>query len=145
MNTIRSIMLLCTMVFVVGFARADEPLSDEAVKTKIVDFVTLPSRLCGKATMDFRAELRARKLTNREWFDGDTNRLARLIAELAQTNDVELSSMMINGKNVPVLYDETESNLQKDLSHGWPVVQYTPTSSGRTVLHCASPWVLLIQ
>ena len=96
MNTIRSIMLLCTMVFVVGFARADEPLSDEAVKTKIVDFVTLPSRLCGKATMDFRAELRARKLTNREWFDGDTNRLARLIAELAQTNDVELSSMMIN-------------------------------------------------
>ncbi len=95
MNTGRSIMLLFTMVFAVGLVRADEPLSDEAVKTKIVDFIMLPSRLCGKATMDFRDELRARKLTNCEWFDGDTNRLARLIAELSQTNDVEFSSMMI--------------------------------------------------
>ena len=96
MKTKRSVILLCAMALVAAFARADEPLSDEAVKGEIVGFVTSPSSLCGKATMDFRNELRERKLTNRSWFDGDTNRLARLIAELAQTNDVELSSMMIN-------------------------------------------------
>lgn len=96
MNTRRSVILFCATVLAVGSVRSDEPFPDEAVKAKIVDFVTLPSRLCGKATMDFRNELRERKLTNRAWFDGDTNRLARLIAELAQTNDVELSSMMIN-------------------------------------------------
>lgn len=85
------------MALAAPIAKAEgEPLSDEAEKEKIVGFVTLPGRLCGKATMDFRKELRERKLTNRAWFDGDTNRLARLIMELAQTNDVELSSLMIS-------------------------------------------------
>ncbi len=37
---------------------------------------TLPSRLCGRATLDFRDELKSRKITNRSWFDGDINRLA---------------------------------------------------------------------
>ena len=85
------------MALAAPIAKAEgEPLSDEAEKEKIIGFVTLPGRLCGKATMDFRKELRERKLTNRAWFDGDTNRLARLIMELAQTNDVELSSLMIS-------------------------------------------------
>ena len=96
MNTGRSITLQCAMVLAASLAMAGETLPDEAVKREIVRFVTLPGSLCGKAIIDFRNELRERKLTNRAWFDGDTNRLARLIADLAQTNDVELSSMMIN-------------------------------------------------
>ena len=66
-----------------AFADGAEPLSDDAMKEKIVSFVTLPSRLCGRATLDFRDELKSRKITNRSWFDGNTNRLARLICELA--------------------------------------------------------------
>ena len=71
------------------------PLSDDAMKEKIFSFVTLPSRLCGRATLDFWDELKSRKITNRSWFDGDTNRLARLICELAQTNDSRIATMMI--------------------------------------------------
>ena len=70
------------------------PLSDDAMKEKIFSFVTLPSRLCGRATLDFWDELKSRKITNRSWFDGDTNRLARLICELAQTNDSKIATMM---------------------------------------------------
>ena len=78
-----------------AFADGAVPLSDDAMKEKIVSFVTLPSRLCGRATLDFRDELKSRKITNRSWFDGDTNRLARLICELAQTNDSRIATMMI--------------------------------------------------
>ena len=95
MKTTRIMLVSCAAVVAAVFAMASEPLSDDAMKKKIVDFVTLPGRLCGHALVDFRDEFRGRKLTNRNWFDGDTNRLARLIAELAQTNDVSLSSQMI--------------------------------------------------
>ena len=78
-----------------AFADGALPLSDDAMKEKIVSFVTLPSRLCGRATLDFRDELKSRKITNRSWFDGDTNRLARLICELAQTNNTNVAEMMI--------------------------------------------------
>ena len=78
-----------------AFADGAVPLSDDAMKEKIVSFVTLPSRLCGRATLDFRDELKSWKLTNRSWFDGDTNRLARLICELAQTNDNRIARTMI--------------------------------------------------
>lgn len=89
------IVVTCAAVCAVAIARADEPMSDDAVKEKIIRFVTLPSRMCGHPLVDFREEFRSRKLTNREWFDGDTNRLARLIAEIAETNDVDLASQMI--------------------------------------------------
>ena len=95
MKMMELMLLACASAVVVASARADEPLSDDAMKERIVQFVTLPSRMCGRALADFREEFRNRKLTNRSWFDGDTNRLARLIAELAQTNDVELSSQMV--------------------------------------------------
>ena len=95
MKKMELMMLVGAVAVVVASARADEPLSDAALKENIVRFVTLPSRMCGRALADFREEFRNRKLTNRSWFDGDTNRLARLIAELAQTNDVELSSQMV--------------------------------------------------
>lgn len=71
-------------------------LSDDEIKRNIADFLTLPSRLCGRAIADFRSELRGRRLTNRAWFDGDTNRLASLIVELAQTNDAKVASIMVN-------------------------------------------------
>ena len=80
----------------VAFADGAETLSDDAMKEKIVSFVTWPSRLCGRATADFWNEIKSRKLTNCSWFAGDTNRLARLICELAQTNDTKISSMMID-------------------------------------------------
>ena len=95
MKMMEFVRLACASAVAAAFARADEPLSDAALKENIVRFVTLPGRMCGHALVDFREEFRNRKLTNRSWFDGDTNRLARLIAELAQTNDVELSSQMI--------------------------------------------------
>ena len=95
MKKMELMMLVGAVAVAAAFARADEPLSDAALKENIVWFVTLPSRMCGHALVDFREEFRNRKLTNRAWFDGDTNRLARLIAELAQTNDVELSSQMV--------------------------------------------------
>ena len=77
-------------------ARGDGALTDDEVKARIVKFVRMPSLLCGHAAVDFRNELRTRKLTNRPWFDGDTNRLARLICELAQTNNAEIAEMMID-------------------------------------------------
>ncbi len=80
----------------VAFVDGAETLSDDATKEKIASFVTWPSRLCGRATVDFWNEIKSRKLTNCSWFDGDTNRLARLICELAQTNSTEISSMMID-------------------------------------------------
>ena len=80
----------------VAFADGAEPLSDDVMKEKIVSFITWPSRLCGRATVDFWNEMKSRKLTNCSWFDGDTNRLARLICELVQTNDTKISSMMID-------------------------------------------------
>ena len=79
-----------------GVALSDGALSDAEEKEKILNFVMLPSRLCGRATIDFRRELSERKLTNRAWFDGDTNRLARLICELAQTNNADVASMMVD-------------------------------------------------
>ena len=95
MKKMELMMLVGAVAVAAAFARAGEPLSDDAMKERIVQFVTLPGRMCGRALVDFREEFRNRKLTNRTWFDGDTNRLARLIAELAQTNDVELSSQMV--------------------------------------------------
>ena len=96
MKMMEFVLLACASAVVVASARrADEPLSDDAMKERIVQFVTLPSRMCGRALAVFREEFPNHKLTNRAWFDGDTNRLARLIAELAQTNDVELSSQMV--------------------------------------------------
>ena len=95
----------------VAFADGAETLSDDATKEKIASFVTWPSRLCGRATVDFWNEIKSRKLTNCSWFDGDTNRLARLICELAQTNSTEISSMMIDelgkygtSEQLPFLY-----------------------------------------
>ena len=92
-------------------ALSDGALSDAEEKEKILNFVMLPSRLCGRATIDFRGELSERKLTNRAWFDGDTNRLARLICELAQTNNADMASMMIDelekygtAEQLPFLY-----------------------------------------
>ena len=78
----------------IAFADGAETLSDDATKEKIVSFVTWPSRLCGRATVDFWNEIKSRKLTNCSWFDGDTNRLARLICELAQTNDTRTAMTM---------------------------------------------------
>ena len=78
----------------VAFADGAETLSDDATKEKIASFVTWPSRLCGRATVDFWNEIKSRKLTNCSWFDGDTNRLARLICELAQTNDARTAMTM---------------------------------------------------
>ena len=82
-------------IFALAAAQGDEVLTDDEVKARIVKFVRMPGMLCGRATVDFRKELRTRKLTNRPWFDGDTNRLARLICELAQTNDVKVAGMMV--------------------------------------------------
>ena len=86
--------MLGAAAYAVAFADGTVPLSDDAMKEKIFSFVTLPSRLCGRATLDFWDELKSRKITNRSWFDGDTNRLARLICELAQTNDSKIATMM---------------------------------------------------
>ena len=101
-----------------GAALSDGALSDAEEKEKILNFVMLPSRLCGRATIDFRRELSERKLTNRAWFDGDTNRLARLICELAQTNNADVASMMVDSlgeygtpAQLPFLYScATNSN-----------------------------------
>ncbi len=95
MNGTKRMVAIVATAFASSLLMGDGALSDEETKRKIADFVTLPSRLCGRALVDFRSELRGRKLTNRSWFDGDTNRLARLIMELAQTNDMKVASMMI--------------------------------------------------
>ncbi len=96
MNGTKRMVAIVATAFASSLLMGDGALSDEETKRKIADFVTLPSRLCGRALVDFRSELRGRKLTNRPWFDGDTNRLARLIVELAQTNDMKVASMMID-------------------------------------------------
>ena len=96
MKSIKATLLVFGVAFAGVSLQGDGNLTDDEEKVKIVDFVTLPSRLCGHALIDFRSEFRERKLTNRAWFDGDTNRLARLICELAQTNSTEISSMMID-------------------------------------------------
>ena len=83
-------------IYALAATRGTEVLTDDEVKERIVKFVRLPSLLCGHAAVDFRNELRTRKLTNRPWFDGDTNRLARLICELAQTNNAEIAEMMVD-------------------------------------------------
>ena len=87
--------LAVAMAMAAVFADGEMPLSDDDMKAEIVSFLSLPSRLCGRATIDFRNELKSRKLTNRPWFDGDTNRLARLICELAQTNDNRAARTML--------------------------------------------------
>ena len=87
--------LAVAMAMAAVFADGGVPLSDDDMKAEIVSFLSLPSRLCGRATIDFRNELKSRKLTNRPWFGGDTNRLARLICELAQTNDNRAARTMI--------------------------------------------------
>ena len=87
--------LAVAMAMAAVFADGGVPLSDDDMKAEIVSFLSLPSRLCGRATIDFRNELKSRKLTNRPWFDGDTNRLARLICELAQTNDNRAARTML--------------------------------------------------
>ena len=89
-------LTIIAIVYAVAAVRGDGVLTDDEEKEKIVKFVMLPSRLCGHAAVDFRHELTSRKLTNRAWFDGDTNRLARLLCELAQTNNAEIASMMID-------------------------------------------------
>ena len=95
MNAGKMALSVLAGIFALAAARGDGALTDDEVKERIVKFVTLPGMLCGRATVDFRKELRTRKLTNRPWFDGDTNRLARLICELAQTNDVKVAGMMV--------------------------------------------------
>ena len=42
----------------VAFADGAETLSDDATKEKIASFVTWPSRLCGRATVDFWNEIK---------------------------------------------------------------------------------------
>ena len=96
MNGTKRMLTIVATVFASCLLMGDGALSDEETKRRIADFVILPSRLCGHALGDFRGEFRRRKLTNRPWFDGDTNRLARLIVELAQTNDMKVASMMID-------------------------------------------------
>ncbi len=96
MNGTKRMLAMAATVFASCLLMGDGALSDEETKRRIADFVTLPSRLCGRAHVDFMREFRERKLTNRSWFDGDTNRLARLIAELAMTNDMRVSSMMVD-------------------------------------------------
>ncbi len=96
MNGTKRMLAIAATVFASCLLMGDGALSDEETKRRIADFVTLPSRLCGRAHVDFMREFRERKLTNRSWFDGDTNRLARLIAELAMTNDMRVSSMMVD-------------------------------------------------
>ena len=96
MNGTKLMLTIVANVFASCLLMGDGALSDEETKRRIADFVTLPSRLCGRAHVDFEREFRERKLTNRSWFDGNTNRLARLIAELAMTNDMRFSSMMVD-------------------------------------------------
>ncbi len=96
MNGTKQIVAIAATAFASCLLMGNGALSDEETKRRIADFVILPSRLCGHALGDFRDEFRRRKLTNRVWFDGDTNRLARLIVELAQTNDMKVASMMID-------------------------------------------------
>lgn len=88
--------ILAIIATATAAAARGDALTDGEMKEKILDFVTLPGRLCGRASMDFRRELATRRLTNRAWFDGDTNRLARLLCELAQTNNSRIASLMIN-------------------------------------------------
>ena len=68
---------LSIAVAVVLFCRADT-CTDEELRHDVLEFLT--TRCCG------RVEAR-RVLTNEIRFDGDTNRLARILAECAQTND----------------------------------------------------------
>ena len=95
MKKMRYVLTALAMAFAAA-ALSDGVLTDAEEKEKILRFVMLPSQLCGRAAVDFRRELSERKLTNRAWFDGDTNRLARLICELAQTNNADVASMMID-------------------------------------------------
>jgi hypothetical protein len=68
---------LSIAVAVVLFCHADT-CTDEELRHDVLEFLT--TRCCG------RVEAR-RVLTNEIRFDGDTNRLARILAECAQTND----------------------------------------------------------
>ena len=96
MNAGKMALSVLAGIFALAAARGDGALTDDEVKARIVKFARMPSLLCGHAAVDFRNELRTRKLTNSPWFDGDTNRLARLICELAQTNNAEVAEMMID-------------------------------------------------
>ena len=96
MKSIKAMLFILGVVFAAIPLKGDGNLTDDEEKTRIVSFAMLSGRLCGHALADFRNEFHERKLTNREWFDGDTNRLARLLCELAQTNKIDISSMMID-------------------------------------------------
>ena len=72
---------LSIAVAVVLFCRADT-CTDEELRHDVLEFLT--TRCCG------RVEAR-RVLTNEIRFDGDTNRLACVLAEFAQTNDAQIA------------------------------------------------------
>lgn len=72
---------LSIAVAVVLFCHADT-CTDEELRHDVLEFLT--TRCCG------RVEAR-RVLTNEIRFDGDTNRLACVLAEFAQTNDAQIA------------------------------------------------------
>ena len=80
-QTRRMYGLLSIAVAAVAVCRADT-CTDEELRHDVLEFLT--TRCCG------RVEAR-RVLTDEIRFDGDTNRLAYVLAEFAQTNDAKIA------------------------------------------------------
>lgn len=80
-QTRRMYAMLSIAVAAVMVCRADT-CTDEELRHDVLEFLT--TRCCG------RVEAR-RVLTNEIRFDGDTNRLACVLAEFAQTNDAQFA------------------------------------------------------
>lgn len=94
MKAMASIILV--LAAVVAMRACGEMSSDEALKDEILLFM----RPIECVEMVRGQPHRPRVLTEKISFDGDTNRLARLLAELAQTNNVQIAqrSMTLLGE-----------------------------------------------
>ena len=89
-------LTLLLLAAVMAMRIRGESSSDDALKEEILRFM----RPIECVQMIRGQTYRPRVLTERISFDGDTNRLARILAELAQTNNVHIAqrSMALLGE-----------------------------------------------
>jgi len=80
----RSLYVALSIAVAVTVSCHADTCTDEELRHDVLEFLTM--RCCG------RVEAR-RVLTNEIRFDGNTNRLAGVLAEFAQTNDAQIAEL----------------------------------------------------